>query len=85
MDAAPSAKRRDAKIIGMVGVAHLAGATALFGFAPSYETMVPLAILGGLGNSVFHPADYAIMSATVSPGRRSTHLPSSRRRHSVHA
>ena len=127
MDAALSAKRRDVKIIGMVGVAHLfshlyqlalpplfpliraelevsytslgllmgtfylvsgvmqtpagflvdrigarpvllgglgflAGATALFGFAQSYETMMLLAILGGLGNSVFHPADFVILS-----------------------
>ena len=51
------------------GLAVLAGAAALFGLAPSYEAMVVLAVVGGLGNSVFHPADYAIMSASVSEGR----------------
>src|SRR5437762_10512896 len=41
-------------------------ATAL---APTYWALLPLAGLAGLGNSVFHPADYSMLNAAVS-GRR---------------
>ena len=51
------------------GMALLAGAMALAGLAPSYWALVPAALLGGLGNSVFHPADYSIFNASVSPSR----------------
>ena len=51
------------------GMALLAGAMALAGLAPSYWALVPAALLGGLGNSVFHPADYSIFNASVSPRR----------------
>jgi MFS family permease len=51
------------------GMALLAFAMALAGFAPSYWALVPAALLGGLGNSVFHPADYSIFNASVSPSR----------------
>lgn len=39
---------------------------ALAGMAPSLLTMMPLALLAGLGNSVFHPADLSIISHRVS-------------------
>jgi FSR family fosmidomycin resistance protein-like MFS transporter len=51
------------------GMAILAFAMALAGIAPSYWALVPAALLGGLGNSVFHPADYSIFNASVSPSR----------------
>jgi len=51
------------------GMALLAGAMALAGLAPSYWALVPATLLGGLGNSVFHPADYSIFNASVSPRR----------------
>lgn len=51
------------------GMALLAFAMALAGIAPSYWALVPAALLGGLGNSVFHPADYSIFNASVSPSR----------------
>jgi len=51
------------------GMALLGGAMALAGLAPSYWALVPAALLGGLGNSVFHPADYSIFNASVSPLR----------------
>jgi MFS transporter, FSR family, fosmidomycin resistance protein len=51
------------------GMALLAFAMALAGLAPSYWALVPAALLGGLGNSVFHPADYSIFNASVSPSR----------------
>lgn len=37
----------------------------LMGLASSYGMLLVLAVLAGVGNSVFHPADYAILSARV--------------------
>jgi predicted MFS family arabinose efflux permease len=51
------------------GVTLLAGSIGLMALAPSYLAMLPLAMLAGLGNSVFHPADYAILSHRVTPVR----------------
>lgn len=53
----------------ILGMALLAVATGLIGVAPGWSTMIPLAILAGMGNSVFHPADYAILGRRVSPHR----------------
>src|SRR5260370_28045412 len=39
------------------------------GFATSYWQVVALALLSGVGNSVFHPADYAILSGSIEPAR----------------
>ena len=41
----------------------------LVGFAHSYEALIFAAIIGGVGNSVFHPSDFAILNGRVSPGR----------------
>ncbi len=38
-------------------------------FADSYTLLVALAISAGLGHSVFHPADYAIMNASIDESR----------------
>jgi FSR family fosmidomycin resistance protein-like MFS transporter len=46
--------------LGLMG----AGMTAL-AFAPGYGVMLVLVALAGIGNSVFHPADYAILSSSV--------------------
>lgn len=46
----------------------MAGA-ALAGTARNYETLVAAALVSGLGNSVFHPSDFAILNARVNPGR----------------
>ncbi|HEY4908077.1 MAG TPA: MFS transporter [Methylomirabilota bacterium] len=51
------------------GMALLGGAMALAGIAPAYWALAAAAILSGLGNSVFHPADYSIFNASVSPPR----------------
>ena len=61
--------RIGARSVLICGLTLVACAIALFGLAPSYPAMIALAALGGVGNSVFHPANYAIMSATVSPER----------------
>src|SRR5437762_10225894 len=39
------------------------------GLATAYWQIVILAMLSGLGNSVIHPADYAILSGSVDPSR----------------
>lgn len=61
--------RIGARTVLVGGLALEAGAIALLGFADSYPVMVLLAALAGLGNSIFHPADYSILSATVSDDR----------------
>ena len=52
-----------------VGIACLGLAMLGIGFAQSYWMLLPLAALGGIGNSVFHPADYSVLTARVSPSR----------------
>ena len=54
-------------LIGGVGL--FSGAILLSGFVPGFWWLAPLALVAGLGNAVFHPADYAIMTARVDPRR----------------
>ncbi|MBV8090293.1 MAG: MFS transporter [Alphaproteobacteria bacterium] len=42
---------------------------AAMGLANAYWQIVVLALLSGVGNSVFHPADYAILSGSIEPAR----------------
>ena len=51
------------------GVVTMSTAVLLMGFAPAYWVLLPLAALAALGNSVFHPADYAILLGSISPDR----------------
>ena len=44
-------------------------AVILIGLFPGYSMLLLLMILSGLGNAVFHPADYAILNARVAPQR----------------
>jgi MFS family permease len=39
------------------------------GWAPSYPAMLLAMVFVGLANAVFHPADYAILSAKIAPAR----------------
>ena len=61
--------RFGARRVLLAGLGMLAGATALIGVLPFYPVWFLLSILAGMGNSVFHPCDYSIMSATVSDNR----------------
>ena len=47
------------------GLAIEATATLLMGLSSTYGMLLALVVLGGIGNSVFHPADYTILSAAV--------------------
>jgi MFS transporter, FSR family, fosmidomycin resistance protein len=42
---------------------------AAMGFTTAYWQIVALALLSGVGNSVFQPADYAILSGSIEPAR----------------
>ncbi|MEM7023519.1 MAG: MFS transporter [Pseudomonadota bacterium] len=61
--------RFGARNILIGGLALFALATALIGVFPTYPALLALMVLAGLGNSVFHPADYAILSASVNVDR----------------
>lgn len=47
----------------------MAGAIAAIGIAPGYGVLVAGMVAAGLGNAVYHPADYAILGARVRPER----------------
>ena len=51
------------------GLAILSLAIALAGLVTSYWMLLPLALVAGLGNSIFHPADLSILSHRVSERR----------------
>ncbi|HEX5078481.1 MAG TPA: MFS transporter [Geminicoccaceae bacterium] len=61
--------RFGARAILIAGLALFALATGLIGLFPTYPALIVLMVVAGLGNSVFHPADYAILSASVNVDR----------------
>lgn len=58
-----------ARTVLVGAIALLALSMLLVSFAPTYWLILALMVPAGLGNCVFHPADYSILSASVSPGR----------------
>lgn len=54
-------------LIGGLGL--YASAVTLYGLAPNIWVLGLLAIIAGFGNCVFHPSDYAIMTARVGADR----------------
>jgi MFS family permease len=61
--------RHGASRVLIGGVTLLAAAIGLMSLVPGYPWLLPLAVVAGLGNAVFHPADYAILSQRVAPAR----------------
>jgi MFS family permease len=61
--------RFGAHIVLPAGMALLAGSIMLMGFAPSVWMLYVLALLGGIGNSVYHPADYSVLTGRITPAR----------------
>lgn len=53
----------------IAGLALNGTAILLVGLVPGYWAMLACMVLAGAGNAVFHPADYAILSARVGDGR----------------
>jgi MFS family permease len=57
--------RFGARRLLLLGLAVMGSAMTALAFAPSYALMLVLIAAAGVGNSVFHPADYAVLSASV--------------------
>jgi MFS transporter, FSR family, fosmidomycin resistance protein len=53
-------------VLGLLiaGLAYLG-----FGLAPSYSSMLLAMAFVGVANAVYHPADYALLSSKIAPGR----------------
>lgn len=51
------------------GVGMLACSGVLVSMAPGFMALMAAAAVAGLGNSVFHPADFALLAKRVSPQR----------------
>ena len=51
------------------GILTVSLAFILMGLIPFYWFMVGLALIAGLGDSVFHPANFVVLTATVAPER----------------
>ena len=61
--------RYGARAVLLGGIVFFIAGITVQGFASSYAMLALGAALGGIGNSVFHPADFAILNARVSPSR----------------
>ncbi len=53
------------RLLLMMGLGCMSAAVILSGLTSSYSALLAMMLLLGVGNSVFHPADYAILSARV--------------------
>ena len=53
----------------MVGLMLMGAGSVAAAVAPGYALLLVAAVLIGLGNSVFHPADFAVLNNRVSPPR----------------
>jgi len=61
--------RLGGKMVLVGGLALISVGTMLIGFAPTYPFLVAAFMIAGAGNSVFHPADMAILNARIAPVR----------------
>jgi MFS family permease len=61
--------RFGARPVLLGGMALLAGGTLLAAAAPGVAWLFPVVALMGVGNGVFHPADFAILNSNVAPRR----------------
>jgi FSR family fosmidomycin resistance protein-like MFS transporter len=61
--------RLGARRVLLAGMTLMGTGIALGGFATSYWMLLAVAALAGLGNSVFHPADYSMLNSSVSARR----------------
>ena len=57
------------RLLLFIGVLIGSAGFILIGLAPSYPMLIAGAVLIGLGNAVYHPADYSILSAEMPPAR----------------
>lgn len=61
--------RHGARRVLMTGVSLLALSGLALAAAVNYPMLVVAMALAGLGNSIFHPADFSLLNKKVTPGR----------------
>lgn len=61
--------RMSARVVLIVGVLCGAVAFAVVGLVDSFWVLIAMFALAGLGNTVYHPADYALLANHVPPDR----------------
>lgn len=61
--------RLGARAVLTIGLIVIALGFGLVGLAPSFGVILVLVTLASVGNSVFHPADYAILTSSIAPAR----------------
>src|SRR5918993_3796996 len=61
--------RLGARVVLTLGLIAISIGFGLVGFAPSFSVVLVLVTLASIGNSVFHPADYAILNSSITPSR----------------
>jgi len=61
--------RWGARRVLLTGLVLIASAPIVASFCTSYWMLIGVALIAGLGNCVFHPADYALLNAAVSARR----------------
>jgi MFS family permease len=61
--------RYGARRVLFLGMALAVAGAALAGMAQSYAMLVVAALIGGIGNSVFHPCDFSILNSRVTKER----------------
>ena len=61
--------RYGARRVLFSGIALLAASGVILALAQDYAALVAAAAVAGLGNSVFHPADFAVLNRRVSQPR----------------
>jgi MFS family permease len=61
--------RVGARRVLFAGLALLGVAALVLGSAPNYAVLLAGSMIAGLGNSVFHPADYTLLNQRVSKAR----------------
>ncbi|MBK18829.1 MAG: hypothetical protein CMM52_08335 [Rhodospirillaceae bacterium] len=59
--------RFGARPVLLIGLGILSLSVTCYSLAPNYQVFLVLTFLAGMGNSVFHPADYSLMNNFVSP------------------
>lgn len=62
--------RVGAKRVFVLGVALTATGIILAGLAPSYRWLIAAVVVSGVGQSAFHPADYALLGAVADGDRQ---------------
>lgn len=61
--------RLGARPVLYFGIATLACSGIVLGLANSYAMLLVTAAVAGLGNSIFHPADFTLLNQRVAPAR----------------